>query len=323
MNWNEIWTSVKDFFTNNIWSIVKFVAILVIGMVVIKILINITKRLLNKTKAEKITQNFLVAILKFGLYLILVLTLLSIVGINVTGLVTALSACVLAIGVALQNIIANLANGIVIVANHMFKKGDFISVNGFDGSVVEIHFLFTTIITTDNKKITIPNSTITNNAVINAGANPTRRVDFTFSVAYETDVELVKRIVINVMKSNGKVYDDSERTPFCRLKTLGASSIDFFANCWVDSEDYWDVYYYIVENVYNEFKRNNISIPYNQLEVRNREDNVVMPVISAPLPERVEKVRNTKKHIRLEDAGLKDIFHKKSKDNKDDTAQTA
>jgi small conductance mechanosensitive channel len=323
MDWNNIWTSIKDFFTNNIWSIVKFVAVLVIGIIAIKILINIIKRLLNKTKAEKITQNFLVAILKFGLYLILVLALLSIIGINVTGVVTALSACVLAIGVALQNIIANLANGIVIVANHMFKKGDFISINGFDGSVVDIHFLFTTIQTTDNKRITIPNSAITNNAVINAGANPTRRVDFTFSVAYETDVELVKKIVIDVMKSNGNVYDNDEHKPFCRLKTLGASSIDFFANCWVDSSDYWDSYYYIIENVYNEFKRNGISIPYNQIEVRNREDNVVMPVISAPLQERVEKVRNTKKHISLEDAGLKDIFHKRHKESSGNTTKTA
>ena len=320
MDWKGMWETIKNFFTNNIWSIVTFVAVLVFGIVLIKILINVIKRLLNKTKAEKITQNFLVAILKFGLYLVLVLTLLSIVGINVSGIVTALSACVLAIGVALQNIIANLANGIVIVANHMFKKGDFISVNGFDGSVDEIHFLFTTIITTDNKKVTIPNSTITNNAVINAGANPTRRVDFTFSVAYETDVELVKKIVIDVMKSNGNVYDNEKLTPFCRLKTLGASSIDFFANCWVDAEDYWSTYYYVIENVYNEFKRNNISIPYNQIEVRNREDNVVMPVITAPLQERVEKVRNTKKHVSLEDAGLKDIFHKRNKDDKTKSA---
>ena len=323
MDWNQIWGSIKNFFTNNIWSIVTFVAVLVIGIVFIKILINITKRLLAKTKTEKITQNFLVAILKFALYLVLILSLLSIIGINISGVVTALSACVLAIGVALQNIIANLANGIVIVANHMFKKGDFISVNGYDGSVVEIHFLFTTIMTTDNKKITIPNSTITNSAVINAGANATRRVDFTFSVAYETDVELVKKIVTDVMHSNGKVYEDADHQLFCRLKTLGSSSIDFFANCWVDKEDYWDVYYYVIENVYNEFKRNNISIPYSQLEVRNREDNVVMPVIKESLPERVEKVRDAKKHVSLEDAGLKEILHIKSKKKNNDSAQTA
>ena len=91
------------------------------------------------------------------------------------------------------------------------------------------------------------------------------------------------------MKSDGRVFLDP--APFCRLKILGASSIDFAANCWCDNEDYWDVYYYVIENVYNEFKRNNVSIPYNQLEIRERKDEVKMPVNEAPLPERVEKVR--------------------------------
>ena len=105
------------------------------------------------------------------------------------------------------------------------------------------------------------------------------------------------------MHSNGKVYVDDQK-PFCRLKTLGASSIDFFANCWVDSEDYWDVYYYVVETVYNEFKKNNISVPYNQIEVRNRVDNVVMPFDKNNLPERVEKQRNKTEKFDLETADL-------------------
>ena len=149
--------------------------------------------------------------------------------------------------------------------------------------------MFTTLLTNDNKKITLPNSNILNGEVTNLGACPTRRVDFLFSVAYETDVELVKKIVTDVMKSDGRVFLDP--APFCRLKILGASSIDFAANCWCDNEDSWDVYYYVIENVYNEFKRNNVSIPYNQLEIRERKDEVKMPVTEAPLPERVEKVR--------------------------------
>ena len=105
------------------------------------------------------------------------------------------------------------------------------------------------------------------------------------------------------MISNGKVDLDPE--PFCRLKELGASSLDFFANCWVDSEDYWDVYYYVVENVYNEFKRNDISIPYNQLEVRTRTDKVVMPFNKEPLQARVEKERKVEEHFDLETADLR------------------
>ena len=270
---------------------------------------------MGKTKMEKIAQNFIYGFLKVGLYLILVLILLSIIGVQITGIVTALSALVLAVGMALQNNIANVANGIIIVSSHMFKKGDYIIVNGVEGSIEQINFLFTTIVTTDNKKITLPNSTIINNAVINSGANKTRRIDFTFGVAYESDVELVKKIVIDVMMSDGRVLLDPP--PFCRLKTLNSSSLDFFANCWVDKEDYWDVYYYIIENVYNEFKRNNISIPYNQLEIRSRTDEVTLPYNSQELPERVEKERKKKKEqFDLENIDLTKIIKRKPKKEK-------
>lgn len=243
---------------------------------------------------EKIAQAFLVAIIKFVLWLILILVLLSLIGVEITGILTAVSAVLLAIGMALQTNIANLANGIVIVSTHMFKKGDFISVAGSDGFITEINFLFTTLMTIDNKKITMPNSMIVNNAVVNAGANPRRRVDLTFSVAYASDVEQVKKIITDVMKSNGAVYLDP--APFCRLKTLGQSSLDFFSNCWCDSADYWDVYYYIVENVYNELKRNGIAVPFTQLEVRTLTEKPVMPFNADPLPERKEKTRKKEKN---------------------------
>ncbi len=313
MDWSKIWANIVNFFTNNIWNVVLFVAVLVLGIILVKIVINIMRRILNKTKMEKIAQNFLLAIIKFCLYLVWILVLLSIIGIQVSGILTALSAVVLAIGMALESNIANLANGIIIVSTHMFKKGDYISVDGVEGSITQINFLFTTLTTPDNKKVTLPNSTIVNSSVTNAGANPKRRVDFTFSVAYESDVEVVKKIVTDVMTSNGKVYLDP--APFCRLKVLGASSIDFFANCWVDSEDYWDIYYYIIENVYNEFKRNNISIPYNQLEVRSRVDEVTMPYCKQTLPAREEKVRAEKHTLDLENADLTAIFKKRKRTN--------
>ena len=311
MNWEQIWNSIVNFFSSNIWNIVSFLLVFFFGLLAVKILINIVRRVFAKTKMEKITQNFLMAFIKLALYLIWVLILLGMLGIQVTGIITALSALLLAIGMALESNIANLANGIVIISTHLFKKGDYISVAGVEGSVVDINFLFTTIFTTDNKKITLPNSSIVNGSLVNYGANKTRRVDFTFSVAYESDVEKVKEIVLAVMHSDGRVLLEPN-APFCRLKTLSASSIDFFANCWCDSEDYWSVYYYVIENVYNEFKRNKISVPYNQLEVRNRNDKVVMPVVGKKLPERVEKERTElKQKFNLETDGLDYFLHKR------------
>lgn len=315
MTWSKFWGSIVEFFKSNIWSVVLFFAVLIFGMVIIKITLKIFRKIFNKTKMEKIAQNFLITILKFCLYLVLLLVLLGIVGVNISGAVTALSALLLAVGMALQSNVANVANGIIIVSTKMFKKGDYIIVDGKEGSIVEINFLFTTINTLDNKKITIPNSTIVNSSVVNAGANAKRRVDFMFSVAYEADVETVKKIVTDVMKSSGLV--DLDPAPFCRLKVLGASSIDFAANCWCDSADYWNVYYYVMENVYNEFKRNNVSVPYNQLEVRNRVDDVVMPFDKNPLPERVEKQRAAE----AEGAGIMKIF-RHNKSNKAKTTKT-
>ena len=291
MDWNKLWNDITAFFTNNVWAIIGFFATLVLGLILIKIVYVAVKRIFARTKMEKIAQQFVLAIIKFLLYLVLILCLLSVAGVEISGIITAVSATLLAVGMALQNNIANLANGIIIVSGHMFKKGDYIIVEDREGSIVDINFLFVTLMTTDNKRITIPNSIIVNNAVVNSGANAQRRVDFTFSVAYESDVELVKKIVTDCMLSNGKVYDTQDKEPFCRLKTLGASSLDFFANCWCDTEDYWDVYYYVMETVYNEFKKHNISVPYNQLEVRQRTDTVDMPFVDGPLPQRVEKVR--------------------------------
>ena len=317
MDWAGLWNDIVTYFQTNVWNIVFFFVILILGIIIIKIIMTVLRKVLGKTRMERIAQQFICTAVKFCLWLVLILLLLSQIGIQISGILTAISALILAVGMALESNMANLANGIVIVSNHMFKKGDYIIVDGVEGNITDINFLFTTLLTSDNKKITLPNSTIVNSSVTNLGANAKRRVDFTFSVAYESDVELVKKIVTDVMKSDGRVYLDP--APFCRLKTMNASSLDFSANCWCDNEDYWDVYYYVMEWVYNEFKRNKISVPYNQLEVRERKDSVKVPVIGKKLPERVEKVSVEKKDndvFKLIRNGLTKHEKKNKKDKK-------
>ena len=314
MDWAGLWNDIVTYFQTNIWNIVFFFVILILGIIIIKIIMTILRKVLGKTRMERIAQQFICTAIKFCLWLVLILILLSQIGIQISGILTAISALILAVGMALESNMANLANGIVIVSNHMFKKGDYIIVDGVEGNITDINFLFTTLMTTDNKKITLPNSTIVNSSVINLGANAKRRVDFTFSVAYESDVELVKKIVTDVMKSDGRVNLDP--APFCRLKTMNASSLDFAANCWCDNDDYWDVYYYVTEWVYNEFKRNKISVPYNQLEVRERKDKVSVPIVGKKLPVRVEKVVEPKKENDMFKM-LKDGITKREKKKKE------
>ena len=331
MDLNAMWESIKTFFTSNGWNIVRFFATLIIGIILIKLILNLSRKVLGKTKVPKMTYQFILLLVKVLLYLFLVLILLSIVGIQVSGILTAFSAIILAVGVALENNISNFANGIILVSTQMFNAGDYISIQGdVEGTIVSINFLFTTINTTDNKRITVPNSKLVNNSVSNYSAYSTRRVNMNFAVSYDSDVEKVKKIITDVMKSNGKVYLD--KPIFCRLKSLDDNNLNFYGYCWCDSSDYWDVFYYLQENVYNEFKRNGINIAYNQVEIRNRTDTPPVYIDGDKLPERVEKVREEKEsEFDLETMDLTKIFnpktykhkHKKKKSKKNKSTKSA
>lgn len=310
MDWGAIWQDIKDFFTGNGWAILGFFVTLIVGFIIVKLLIKLFRKLLAKTKLERITQKFILSIVKVALYLIWILILLSELGISITGIVAALSAAVLAVGLALQDSLANLANGIIIVSGKFFKEGDYINVEGVEGVVKNINLLSTTILTNDNKTITLPNSHIVNNPMTNFNREKTRRVDFEFDVAYDTDIQKAKQIIDEVVKSDGRIYLDPK--PFVGLKSLNDNSIKIVLNVWVDGEDYWNVYYYIMETMFNEFKKNDISIPFNQLEVRLRNDDVKMPFDPTPLPVRIEKVRKQEKKQNIFEMGLESIKnHKK------------
>jgi small-conductance mechanosensitive channel len=176
--------------------------------------------------------------------------------------------------------------------------------------VTKINFLFTTIKTPDNKRITIPNSSIVNKCVVDYDSNKTRRVELKFEAAYESDVEKVKEIVLNCFKSNGKILLNP--APTCRLNGLKSSGIEFVCRCWCDKEDYWDVYFDMTELIFNELKKNKISIPYTQLEIRQRTDEVVLPYNNADLPERVEKQREEQIDYDLENIDIKKVIrHRK------------
>jgi len=285
----EIWNKIISFFKENYANIFLFIGVILLGIIIITIVMRIIKFSFKKGRMEPITAKFFALIIRFVLLLTLILIALRVAGVEITGLTTAISAILLAIGVALKEAIANVANGIIVISSQKFKEGDYVIVNGVEGSIIDINFIFTTLRTPDSKQITLPNSAFVNNAVTNVGAFPTRRVTLELNVAYETDLVKAKKVVIDSINSCGLVRKDP--APFCRLKSLDSSSIMLFTTFWVDNSDYWTAYYDVLETIYNEFKRNNISIPYQQIEVRERKDEVIMPVIGDKLPERVEKVR--------------------------------
>lgn len=291
--WEEFWNKIVTFFQDNVYNIVWFFITLVVGLIVIKLIMMIIKYIFRKKGLDQVAARFILAIIRFLLLLVLLLILLSIMGVSVTGITTAFSAAVLAVGMALKDFLGSLASGIIIVGSKKYKSGDYIIVNGVEGMVEDINFLFTTLKTPNSTQITLPNTMMTNNAVTNLGAYPIRRLTFNFSVAYESDTALVKKVILDVMNSCGLILKDP--APAVHLKEYNDSAISFFALCFCDKEDYWDALYYVMDHVYDEFKRNNISIPFKQIEMRERTDKVNAPIEYDHLPERVEKVRNKKK----------------------------
>ena len=319
MDWNSVWEAIKNFFVNQGWPLVEAILILIAGIILVKIALKIIRSAFKKSRLEQITQSFLLSIIKYGLYLILMIIVLQILGVPMTSFIAALSAAGLAIGLALQNSLTNLASGIIIVSTKPFKIGDYISVNGVEGTVKNIQILTTTITTVDNKDIVLPNSTITNNSVINYQANSTRRVNFKFSVAYSEDLQVVRETVLRVINSDGRVRQNP--APMVRLDGFGDSGLNILATCWVDTEDYWGVYWDINELILSEFNRLHISIPYNQVEVRMRTDTPPAPY--RELPQRVEKVRKQKQKSLLENLLEGEIpdktTRKKAKEKTSDT----
>lgn len=267
----KFFNSIGDWFLNNWQPIVTTLAIIIFGLIIVKIILAIVRRQLQKTKLEKTVQSFICSILRFVLYLILIFSVISSLGISVTGLTVVISAISLAISLALQDSLKNLVNGFIIISTSLLKQGDWVSVSGVEGSVQDVRMLYTVLVTADNKKITIPNSTILASEIVNFNTLKNRRLDLTFDVAYNSDVDLVKKVINEVIDSCEMVYKDP--SPSVVLSALGASSISFSVKVWCNSDDYWNTKWYMIDNVFNEFKRNNISIPFNQLEVALVEPN--------------------------------------------------
>ncbi len=288
VDWQALGQQALNFIETIGLKLLEIIGIFIAGYIVIKIVIGLLKKIFTKSKMSRVTYKFLLSVLKFCLYMLLLLVICQFVGIPITGFIAVLSAAGLAISLAMQGSLSNLANGVVIISTHPFKEGDYIAIDSIEGTVTEIKMLHTIIATTDNKVISIPNSKVVESSLINYSANATRKVVFSFGVDYASDVEQVKKIVLDVMVNCNKVLLDP--APFCALKTLDSSSITFTANCWCLSNDYWDVYYFVMENVFNEFKRNNISIPYDQMEVRLRNDIVEMPYNKKAMEKRNEEL---------------------------------
>lgn len=262
---NDFLQKIGDFFVNNGVTILFVILIFILGFFAIKYFCKLIMAIIYATKIDNAIGGFFVSILKIGLWLALLFGIASLLGIKGSSFLVAFSSVALAVGLALKDSLANIANGIVIIMIKPFKKGDHVSVEGVEGIIKNIRILTTELTTFDNKKIVLPNSKIVNSSVVNYTSNPTRRIDATFSVSYQEDMAKVKAVLNDTLKNFS--YALQTPLPSIYLSSHNDSSIDFTLKFWVNTIDYWNALHGLPEVVFMAFKENDIKIPYPQLDV--------------------------------------------------------
>jgi small conductance mechanosensitive channel len=247
------------------FMILRALIIFIVGKYIIGIVVNQLSKMLQKKSVDPMLQGFSISIIKILLLFVLILAILQTFGVETTSLIAVLGAASLAVGLALQGNLSNLASGIMLVALKPFKIGDFTEAGGVAGTITEIGIFYSTLKTVDNKKIMVPNSSITSSTITNFTAYPERRVDLKIGVSYDSDIEHVKRVIREVIDAHELVIAD--KPVMVRMGEMAASSINFTVRVWTYTENYWDVFYDLNENIKNKLDKEGISIPYPHVTV--------------------------------------------------------
>lgn len=243
---------------------------LIIGLWIINRILKATDKALAK-KFDPTLTKFIHSLASVGLKLILIISVLEMIGVETTSFIAILGAAGLAIGLALQGNLANFASGALILIFKPFKVGDFIEGGGQAGVVKEIQ-IFTTVLTTpDNRRVIIPNSAVTGAAIVNFSAEATRRVDFVFGIGYNDNIDTARNAIKAVLAEEQRILKDKDETIV--ISELADSSVNFTVRVWVNTPDYWDVYFNVHENMKKRFDAEGISIPFPQRDLHLYQEN--------------------------------------------------
>ena len=249
------------------------VIFLSIGWKVINKTLKRIRRILESKNADPTITRFLDNVMNVTLKTVLIIIILQYIGVNLTGLTTIVASAGVALSLALKGSLANLAGGVIILVARPFNVGDFIETTEHSGVVEKISIFYTYLVTFDNKQILIPNGILTDSSIVNYSSKEIRRVDLTFSVSYEEDVIRVKNVLINILKNNELVLEEPEF--FVGISMHGDSAINFIVKAWCKTEDYWTVYYDLLETVKIKFDEEGISIPYPQMDLHVKKNIII------------------------------------------------
>lgn len=264
--WKSLSDGIINFIQNGGIKIIASIAVICFGTLLIILVTRFTKK---KTITSKNLDNsatgFITAIVSLVCYVGLFILVISILGFSTTGIIAAFSSIALAISLGLQNTLSSLTNGVVLIFTKPFKAGDYVDIGGNEGTIKEIKLFSVKIVTLENIEVIIPNSTILNSTIINYSRLPSRRIELVIPVSYDSDIDLVKLTISNIVNNDKRIL--KEPNPFIRLTEYGSSSLNFTLKCWCDSTIFFDVKYDLLETIINEFRNNNIEIPYDKLDV--------------------------------------------------------
>ncbi len=263
-------TSPLPFVGFSIYQLIIFIISLIIGILIVKVIANILKRTLEKAKTPPLIIGLLVSIIKSIGYIVVILSVLPIIGVDTSSVGLGLSAIIgLILGFGLQDTWANMAAGVWLAVIRPFDKGDYVEVAGYSGVVEGIGVMSTILKTWDNVVISIPNKNIWGAPIVNYSREPIRRITLNIGVAYGTDLDKAINVAMQVIKNNPKVLSNPE--PAVVVTELGDSSINLQLRAWVKKEDFGTTKAELIMTIYKEFAKAGIEIPFPQLDVHIRD----------------------------------------------------
>ncbi|MGN0578334.1 MAG: mechanosensitive ion channel family protein [Ruminiclostridium sp.] len=269
---NKFISDVWNGFLGKLPTIIFAIVLLIVGMLLSKLTVKLMSKALDKSRLDLTVNRFLKSIVKIALYVLLITVVLTVLGVPTTSIITVIGTAGVAIGLALQNSLSNLAGGFLILFSKPFVVGSYIKSNGEEGTVDSINILYTRLITVDNKVVYIPNGMAANAVCINYNELPLRRIDQIISISYSEDYERTKTAILTALSKEPKIITEGGNAPFVAVSAQSASSIDITVRVWCKSGDYWDVYFSAAKLIREQFIKDNIDVPYNQLDVHIRND---------------------------------------------------
>ena len=246
-------------------KLIGAIVVLIIGLWVIKLITKLIVKSLNKSNIDHSLIPFIKSLINTGLKVLLIISCLGMIGIEMTSFIAILGAAGLAVGMALSGTLQNFAGGVMILIFKPFKVGDFIEAQGYMGIVKEITIFTTIVNTVDKKLVIIPNGGLATSSLTNYSAEPLRRVDWTFGIAYGDNADNFKKAINDFIAEDERILKDPE--PFIALAELGDSSVNFTVRVFAKGEDYWGIFFDMNEKVYKRFADYNLNIPFPQMDV--------------------------------------------------------